>query len=179
LYGVVYFATQLECCFAETLSRLRPNPRLLQIAAEDQEENSNLMPVGEIPADWRHRRLAVCVELGGLYLDVEAMESRRVMEPELRVLLSAYGYEELDIPAIMSSDRRLTRWISWWAWSRQDEAGAPLFAGIRYISRLNTAWECWAAFADRANIGEIERRAISHEMAEFREILEYYGLAVL
>ena len=31
----------------------------------------------------------------------------------------------------------------------RDGAGAEVFAGVRYLSRLNPDWECWAIFADR------------------------------
>jgi RES domain len=179
LYGVIYFGTQLECCFAETLSRLRPNPRLVAIARMDEAEDQNLMPLGEVPADWRHRRLAIRAEIDGPpFLDVEHMDSRTVMEPDLRLVLNAFGYEELDIPAVMSHDRRLTRWISWWAWSRVDEHGNPAFGGIRYTSRLSDEWECWAVFDERSTILELERRPIIHGMEGFQAVCDRYSLRV-
>jgi hypothetical protein len=55
-YGVCYFATQLDGCFGETLARFRPDPELIAISTEDGH-----MPAGEVPADWRVRRLAVRV----------------------------------------------------------------------------------------------------------------------
>ncbi|MGH3429975.1 MAG: RES family NAD+ phosphorylase [Mycobacteriales bacterium] len=176
-YGTVYFGTQLECCFAETLSRYRPDPRLLQFAHRDQEDGDFMAP-GEVPADWRTRRLAIRAAVtGGVFLDVEASETRVVLEKSLHVLINAFGYEHLDMPAVMSGDRRLTRFISQWAWSRHDERGDPIFAGIRYVSRLDSRWECWAVF-DRSPIIELERRNITRNMEALAHVCELYGLLV-
>jgi hypothetical protein len=175
-YGVVYFGTQLECCFAETLSRYRPDPGLLQFAQRDQEDGDFMAP-GEVPADWRTRRLAIRASVPGLFLDVEPAETRQVLERDLHVLINAFGYEHLNMPAVMSDDRRLTRWISHWAWSRRDDEGRHIFAGIRYVSQLDSRWECWAVF-DRATIIELERGPIMREMAELTYVCDLYGLGV-
>lgn len=52
-FGVRYFASNLDGCFGETLARFRPDLSLQAIAAEE-----GFMPLGELPADWRQRRLA-------------------------------------------------------------------------------------------------------------------------
>jgi hypothetical protein len=57
-YSVVYFATKLEGCFGETLARCRPDPTL-PAAFQGEWSTRGFMLPGEIPADWRHRRLAV------------------------------------------------------------------------------------------------------------------------
>lgn len=53
-YRVCDFATTVEACFGETLSRFRPDPGLGAAANEE-----GFMALGEVPTDWRHRRLAV------------------------------------------------------------------------------------------------------------------------
>ncbi len=92
VYRVCYFATTLDGCFGETLSRFRPDPSLSSIADEE-----GFMALGEVPADWRHRRLAVrdvptpndavpAIRL----LDVELAETRAVLREELGKLLAFY-----------------------------------------------------------------------------------------
>ena len=93
-YRVCYFASTLDGCFGETLARFRPNLRLAAIAAED-----GFMAIGEVPADWRHRRLAVRVTTATdeqypapRFLDVEAAATRAVLRGEIGELLAYYGY---------------------------------------------------------------------------------------
>lgn len=58
-----------------------------------------------------------------------------------------------------------------------DEDGQPLYAGIRYLSRLSSDWECWAVF-DRVPIEELTRRPILREDAALNRIATLYGLKV-
>ena len=55
-YGVCYFGTDLLACYGETLARFRPDLGLAAIASEE-----GFMGIGEVPADWRFRRLAAQV----------------------------------------------------------------------------------------------------------------------
>ena len=59
-----------------------------------------------------------------------------------------------------SRDRRITRHISQWIHDHTKPDGTPTYAGIRYLSRLDTDWECWAVF-DRTAVTETQRYAIS------------------
>ncbi len=178
-YRVCYFASTLDGCFGETLSRFRPNPRL---AAAAQEEG--FMSTGEVPADWRHRRLAIRVtptpssRLPTIrFLDVEAAETRAVLRDELGELLAFYGYTDLDIPTVRGGDRRITRWIGRWAYNQRDEEDRPVFAGLRYLSRLSSEWECWAVFEDVALIEQELRPILRHDEALSR-VASLYGLTV-
>jgi hypothetical protein len=178
-YRVCYFASTLEACFGETLARFRPNPRLSAIAGEE-----GFMAIGEVPADWRHRRLAVRVmpapsaRLETIrFLDVEAAETRAVLRAELGDLLAFYGYADLDVPTVRGGDRRVTRWIGRWAYQSRDEQDRPVFAGIRYLSRLSTEWECWVLFED-VPLDEQERRPILRDDPELQRVADLYGLAV-
>ena len=53
----------------------------------------------------------------------------------------------------------------------------PLYAGIRYLSRLNSEWECWAVF-DHVAIRELTRRPILANDAALKRIAKLYGLTV-
>jgi hypothetical protein len=171
--------TQLDGCFGETLARFRPDPELIAISTEDGH-----MPAGEVPADWRVRRLAVRVrpvETESMpvirFLDVEALETREVLRTELAEILAFHRYRDLDVATVRGADRRITRWIGKWAYSQRDEDGSPTYAGVRYLSRLNTDWECWAVFHDVA-LEEQERRPILRRDDALGRIAETYGLIV-
>jgi RES domain len=178
-FSVCYFATDLRACFGETLSRFRPNPML-----DDAAEEDGFMQVGEVPADWRNQRIAVqatflpSATLPTIrFLDVEALKTRRELEQELAPLLAYYHYTELDVPTVRGGDRRITRWIGKWAFEQRDDDGTPLFAGIRYLSRLNTDWECWAVFHD-VEIKEHSRQPIERENPSLTAIARAFDIRV-
>jgi hypothetical protein len=52
-----------------------------------------------------------------------------------------------------------------------------MFAGIRYLSRLDTEWECWAVFDD-AGLVEVEREPITRQHPELLSIARAYKLTV-
>lgn len=57
--------------------------------------------------------------------------------------------QDVDLSLVMGPGRELTQRISRHIYEQRDVLGAPRFAGIRYVSRLDSTWECWAVFADR------------------------------
>lgn len=88
-YNVLYFATDLQGCFGETLVRMRPDPRMVALVADDWHETGFMDPAA-VPADWRTRRLAVRAKVlrPNLFLDVEDSETHRVLERALAQLLA-------------------------------------------------------------------------------------------
>lgn len=184
-YGVRYFGTALDGCFGETLARFRPDPVLSKVIGNEWRE-MGVMNVGDIPADWRQRRTAVRVGFpdggenskfpdGVRFLDIESIETREAMRDDLAELLAYYHYPDLDVALVRGRDRRVTRYISQWVFEQTNENGQPLYAGIRYLSRLSNDWECWAIFED-VEIEELERRPIRQEDASYQRIANLYGL---
>ncbi len=115
----MYFATDLEGCFAETLARLRlTTSAVIREAAAADAEDQHLMEPGAVPAEWRERRTAVratCSE-DLLFVDVDHPATQtylgRVLADELRRL----DVDDLDVAAVRGRDRRLTRLIAQWAY---------------------------------------------------------------
>src|SRR5580658_3063961 len=72
-YGVLYFGSDLETCFAETLARFRPSMAMLALV-KDEWEDLGFMAVGSVAADWRQRRTAIHIQLPAdlVFLDVES-----------------------------------------------------------------------------------------------------------
>jgi hypothetical protein len=176
-FGVLYFGTTLTVCFGETLARFRPSPGVLAEVSEDWQQQ-HFMLVGAVPAEWRQRRTAVRVRLpeDAVFLDIESVHTHQFLRTELALGLSALGYNDLDVAMIRGKDRRITRLAAAWAFSAHEE-GHPLYAGIRYLSRVCSDWECWAVFHDVA-IEAVETVPIQREMPELREVADTFDLVV-
>jgi hypothetical protein len=175
-FRVWYFATELEGCYGETLATLRPDPAV--VAAIDGEEDC-FMPLGQIAADWRQQRIAVRATFPEKrpFLDVEASSTRAFLRDRLAWLLASLELDDIDVAAIRSKDRRLTRWIAQWVWHSRHEIGFPNFAGIRFRSRLDSDWECWAVFEDVLP-EELERRSILRQDEALQRVAELYRLDI-
>jgi RES domain len=173
-YRVLYFATDLDGCFAETLARFRPDPGLRDLVATEWDERGYMAP-GHVPAEWRHRRLAVRVQINppaARFLDVEALSTRQHLRDEVAGPLAEAGLGDLDVAAARGPHRQLTRAVSGWAWDNG-------YAGIRYLSRIDTRWECWAVF-DRPSIEiqELERTVIHRELPALQSIVDAFAIKV-
>lgn len=184
-YGVRYFSTSLEGCFGEVLARFRADPKLARVIG-DEWRDLGFMNVGDVPADWRQRRTAVNVRFpaegqnerfphGVQFLDIESIETREALREDFAPLLAFYGHADLDVALVRSKDRRMTRYISQWAYEAVNEDDCPLYAGIRYLSRLNNDWECWAVF-DNVGFEVTSRRPILPDDAAFKKICALYSL---
>jgi hypothetical protein len=148
------------------------------LAAVDGDDDS-FMPLGEIAADWRQSRIAVRATFPEErpFLDVEDSGTRAILRKELAWLLASLGLDDIDVAAIRSKDRRLTRWVAQWAWETHETPGAPNFAGIRFCSRLGSQWECWAVFED-ALPAEQERTSILRQDESLKRVAALYELEI-
>lgn len=178
-YGVLYFGTDLEACFGETLARLRPSLRLLAVVKDEWEERG-FMAVGTVASDWRQRRTAVHVRLPEtlVFLDVESPVTHQFLRRELASGLSSIGLSDLDVSTVRGPDRRVTRMISEWAYMAAD--GDQLrYAGIRYESRIRTGWECWALFDDEdLQVDVVETVPITPDMPALISVASLFGLQI-
>lgn len=178
-YGVLYFGSNLEVCFGETLARFRPK---LDLMALVQQEWADLgfMAVGAVAADWRQRRSAVHVKLPPdlQFLDVEAPQTHQFLRNELALGLSSIGLEDLDVAVVRGQDRRVTQLISEWAYLAEED-GAARYAGVRYESRIRSGWECWALFDDEdLEIEVLETQPITPEMPALAEVATMFELQI-
>lgn len=113
-----------------------------------------------------------------MFIDVESVATHQFLRAELAAGLAALGVEDLDVATVRGPDRRVTQMISERAYMARD-GDEPRYAGIRYLSRLGSQWECWAVFEDDERDFEvIERLPINKDMSELQEVAEIFGLTV-
>jgi hypothetical protein len=179
-FGVLYFGTTLEACFGETLARMRPSVDVIAVVRDEWAER-NYMAVGAVPADWRTRRTAVSVSLGEdrdmPFLDIEHVDTHSYLRRELALGLASLGYQDLDVSVIRGADRRVTRLVAEWAYRQTDERGEWRYAGIRYLSRVCSEWECWAVFDD-IDLVPHETKPITLDIPELQRVAKQFELTV-
>lgn len=142
------------------------------------------MGIGQVPADWRHQRVLVRADFEPTesrptlrFLDVEARNTREHLRKRLAPILAHYGQTDLDVATVRGGDRRITRWIGKWAFDTRDEEGRRAYAGIRYLSRLDSEWELWAVFDD-VGIRETAREPITRQNPDLLSIARSFDLTV-
>ncbi len=170
--GVLYAATDASTCFHEVCARFRPSPFYKTLdTALDEEAGFRI----GIPGDWRFNRriydLKIDTDLP--FVDISDYRTWKWLEGRLPGLLFERGLEHIDAKDVYSNDRTLTRAFAGEVYTAISVDSEPIFAGIRYESRLNNG-ECWAIFEDSAvdvtvsdeqviNIDNPELEAWAHE----------------
>jgi hypothetical protein len=82
-----------------------------------------------------------------VFIDVDDPATHQYLRAELTTGLAALGVGDLDVSTVGGPERRVTQMIAEWAHTGS-EREEPRYAGLRYSSRLGSAWECWALFED-------------------------------
>lgn len=161
-FRTIYCATQRTGTFGETVARFRLSLSLLAELADIDDDESleeslsgavdpQDLRRGLIPADWRLRRHIGHTHLDPnlRFVDVDAGESIQHLRDALAALAVELGMSDIDFSVIAGPDRRFTQACARYIYDQVDEEGRPKFAGICYLSRLNSEWECWAIFDNR------------------------------
>jgi hypothetical protein len=161
-FRAIYCATQRVATFGETIARFRPSLSLIeQLATIDDDEplpealagavDADDIHRGVIPADWRMRRRVGRTVLDAelTFVDLSHAETMQFLRNELASIAIDLDVEDIDLSSLTSQQRRLTQNVARYIYDLKDEAGQAMHSGIRYPSRLNPEWECWALFDDR------------------------------
>ncbi len=161
-YRVIYVASNRAGAFGESLARYRRSLSLLALmqGVEDDEPLDQALAAlldpaderrGVVPFDWRFRR-----QIGATILDpplvfADILDAGTISH--LRVITApvsaTIGIRDFDLSTVLGPERAITQACAQYIHSLHDEQGTPRFAGIRYRSRLNDRWTCWAIFDDR------------------------------
>lgn len=152
-FRVIYAATQRAGAYGETIARYRTDLALLagldQID-DDEPLDPRLQP-GVVPADYRLQRRLGKARLDARlrFVDINDPETVQALRPVLARVAQDLGLGDVDLSTIMGPHREITKHAALAIYEQCNANGQPIFAGIRYASRLNPAWQLWALFADR------------------------------
>jgi hypothetical protein len=154
-FRILYCATEGTGAFGETLAGLRPKLDLIA-ALERGEHGAPLdidLTVSGFLDEWRAERWISRIQLDPSFrfADLENPETLAVLRssPHIARIALESGLNDVDRSALYSPRRFVTQTIARFVYEKIDDAGKPLFAGLRYMSRLNAEWECWAVFDER------------------------------
>jgi len=160
-FRIIYCATQRTAAFGECVARFRPSLTLLaQLGLIDDEEpldaalagtvDPDNVERGLIPADWRlRRRMGKTLLYPWLpFVDIADAQSINYLRVVLAPLAHDLGLSDIDLSSLTSQQRRFTQGCARHIYDQSDAQNEPRYAGIRYLSRLNPEWECWAIFSD-------------------------------
>lgn len=174
---VLYTATDLEACYRETLGRFRPSAEMRRLVPASE---PGMMAVGSVPADWRVRRVKVkgVVDTSLAVVDLMSPETHEELNNRLASVLDDQGLSLIDVSSVTSMNRILTRAIASQIYAEQDPiTGEPLYAGIRYISKLGL-FDCWALFGDRFVVDEQSRGPVERDDPELLKVASSWGLTI-
>ena len=148
-FRVLYCASDSAGACAETVAYFRPELATMVDANATPPGSRVGRPI--IPEKWRiERRIGATVLHPSLrFVDMAAAETVQALRPILAPLALSLGLREVDFSTLAGPERLLTQEAARYIYEQVDAAGEPLYAGLRYLSRLNPVWECWAIFADR------------------------------
>lgn len=171
-FEVRYYSSTRIGCFAETLARFRPDPRLAALVGAEWAKRQ-LMDPGAIPADWRAKRelIRVIPGEGNTFLDFDHSITLVSFRKHLAADLDGYFRGDLDLGVLKSADRRISRTVGRWVYENTG------YAGLRYTSRLGNNYVNWAVF-DRGQLDTVETLAIHKDHASLRKIATSYGLTI-
>ncbi len=183
LFRVIYCASSRAGAFGETIARFRKSLGLLSQLREieDDEPLDPDLEGGLLPEEWRlNRRIGASrLDESLRFANLESPLAATLLRGEMAPLLAELGLDDLDFSDLMGRERRVTQNAARCVYEATDEAGASVFDGIRYGSRLNLGWELWAVFADRmAHEPEDLYRTISRDDPDLREAAEILDINV-
>jgi len=133
-----------------------------------------------IPGGWSVVRRLGATILSSRLLFVDAGDARtlRVLRSALAPIAAALELSDIDLGVVTGSARLLTQEVAHFIFEQYDRAGRPRYAGIRYFSRLDQTWECWAVFEDRLHHQVTRVDAIGARSPGLREAALVLGLRV-
>jgi hypothetical protein len=176
--GVLYAATTAQGALAETTAHFRPRASLLEKMAQAGASADELrVPV--LGPDWRAARVLRTLETVEPlpFVDIENPITHTYLTEHAPAILIAFGLQHLDVPAVRGPSRLLTRGLATWIYQARDRDGAPLYGGIRYVSKLGD-YECWAIF-DGTEVHPLGQKRITRDNPDLIAVAARHGIPVV
>lgn len=183
LFRVIYCASSRAGAFGETISRFRKSLHLLSQLRQikDDEPLDPDLVGGLLPEEWRlNRRIGTSrLDESLRFADLDDPYAAASLRQEMAPLLTKLGLDDFDFGNLMGRERRVTQNIARCVYESTDEADAPVFDGLRYVSRLNPGWGLWTVFADRmVHEPEDLYQTISREDPNLREAADMLNIEI-
>lgn len=182
-FGTTYFATAKKTALKESLADLRPSPKQSD-ELNDEFRRTGRMPPGNLPADWRHRRIIVRMSVTSSlpFVDVSHSDTIDWLQDDIRLqqVLDALGMDIYnDLGTVVGKRGPITRLISDIVYYALDEDQRYKYGGIRYCSRFGTDLECWAVHDKlRGDLNEISRTIIGKDDSDLSGAAGAFGLNI-
>jgi len=192
-FRTIYCASARIGAFGETLAKFRRSLRLIALMQEVDDADESLEDAleglldphdqrrGVIPAEWRFQRQIGVTLLHPtlVFADISVPQSIEHLRTALAPVAIRFGIPEIDLSTVLSADRPLTQHCARYIYDMRDESGTPRFAGLRYRSRLNWEWICWAVLDDRIqHEPQFHETTIDPGDPDFQEAARILGLSI-
>ncbi len=183
-FQTIYAATGPQGAFGELIANRRVRKHAAS-ANKRPDPGDFLDPQfpehGTVTRDWRHDRRITQARVGQAVRFVDISHPRTLSFLLTNVVselesIAGQHLDDFDLSDVMSRNRALTQHLARYF---HDLPGEEI-AGIRYLSRHSSEWECWALFADRVagklEIGE--SRPIAADDPDLLAVARQFGLSV-
>ena len=173
--GVLYASTGAEGAFAETTAPFRRSASVIaRIARAGGSLEEQAGP--SVDASWRASRVLRTFSARDAlpFVDIEDPVTHTSLTETAPTVLVGAGVNTLDVATVRGPNRRLTRAIASWLYTRVDDDGAPLYGGIRYMSRLGD-YECWAIF-EGTLVDPVDERRITVDDPDLVAVATRHGI---
>ncbi len=190
-FRIIYCASQRTGAFAETIVRFRLTlDALSKLQEVSQSKHCPFVshtlfdpddPArGIVTATWRLRRRigSALLDQSLRFVDIASPQTMNHLRSVLAPAASSLGFQDVDLSTMTGYHRLFTQLCARYVYERRDERGAPVFAGIRYVSRLNPNWECWAIFDTRMVHQPRDAEAIETDDPDLVEVGALFGLSI-
>lgn len=166
-FRTVYAGSTLLACLLELLADFRPDPLLLQVLYDIDEdpEDAALHPTaaaGQLDPSWLEPRAAGTGVLSGKFCAVTASETLATLRPHFVGLALLLGLKDFDAAALKDGRaRKLTQSVATYLYA------STTLDGIRFASRHGDDLVLWAVF-ERPGDPAISPRVTDTQRGELR-----------
>lgn len=188
-YSVLYCSPDPLTAFLESIGMLRPRLGVLSdlladtlLTVDERDADSGYQhSLGVVTTNWQaaNQLTSGTIITQAPVFDLTSAAAVQAMRFHLAPSLIALGLDDLDFSHVLSDNRDLTRAISRWLWTMTNDAGKPLFSGIRYRSRFDPECICLALYEGRYDVeGEIDLQDITPDTPGFAEAASILRLTI-
>ena len=150
-FSTLECATSAEAAFGEAIAVFRERPGLLAridafLAASPDPEYDYELQAAVVPPDYLATRVLgrAPANRTARFIDVDHADTHLHASRDLARLLQEVGRQRFDREVMMSPDRRITRPVATFYHRISRLESSRRLRGLRYQSRLDGGWECWA-----------------------------------